>query len=261
MDPSEFDSFHDLIVVQELSRGGVREFQDGLLPGLLISMPVILNYARDEQWKAKIVSQYAQDLIYSGALLTHGRCMTGEKRICLAITEPFAGSDVSGLRTTAKLSKDGSHYIVNGVKKWITNGTWCDYFVTAVNTPKGLSVLLIERSEGLETKYIKTSHTSSAPGTSLVTLTDVKVPVENRLGAEGQGLRIVLSNFNHERWSMAASITRSSRLITEECMKWSTQRVLFGKPLIQQQVIRQKYVSVFWSTRRFNLTDMFTFLD
>lgn len=57
VEPSEFDSFHDLIVVQELARGGVREFQDGNLSGLLISMPIILNYARDERWKTKIVSQ------------------------------------------------------------------------------------------------------------------------------------------------------------------------------------------------------------
>lgn len=169
--------------------------------------------------------------------------MSGEKRICLAITEPWAGSDVAGLRTTAKRTEDGKHYMVSGTKKWITNGTWCDYFVTAVKTPKGLSVLLIERGPGVETKPIKTSYSSHAPGTSLVTFTDVKVPVENRLGEEGNGLRIVLSNFNHERWTMAASIIRTSRLITEECIKWSNQRVIFGKPLIEQPVIRQKYVS------------------
>lgn len=168
--------------------------------------------------------------------------MSGDKKICLAVTEPFAGSDVAGLRTTAELSPDGTHYIVSGTKKWITNGTWCDYFITAVKTAHGMSVLLIERGEGVETKPIKISYHSHAPGTSLVIFTDVKVPVGNLLGEEGKGFKIVLSNFNHERWMIAAMVIRLSRLVTEECMKWSHQRIIFGKPLIEQPVIRQKCV-------------------
>ena len=78
--------------------------------------------------------------------------MRGEKVICLAISDPNAGSDVAGLTCTAKLTEDGKHYIVNGTKKWITNGTFADYFVTAVRTGDegifGISMLLIERSEG-----------------------------------------------------------------------------------------------------------------
>lgn len=96
-----------------------------------------------------------------------------------------------------------SHHpqIVNGTKKWITNGVFSDYFVVGVNTGKGLSVLLIERGEGVETKPIKTSY-SPAAGTAYITFDNVKVPVENLLGKEDKGIHVILSNFNHERWTM-----------------------------------------------------------
>lgn len=111
------------------------------------------------------------------------------------------GSDVAGLRTTAVKTPDGKHYVVNGTKKWITNGIFSDYFVTGVNTGKGLSVLLIERGEGVETKAIKTSYSPTA-GTAYITFDNVKVPVENLLGEENKGIHVILSNFNHERWTM-----------------------------------------------------------
>jgi alkylation response protein AidB-like acyl-CoA dehydrogenase len=106
-------------------------------------------------------------------------------------------------------------------------------------TDKGLSVILIERGEGVETSAIKTSY-SPAAGTTFITFDNVKVPVENLLGEEIKGIHVILSNFNHERWMMACAVIRSSRLVTEECMKWSNQRLVFGKKLIEQPVIRQK---------------------
>jgi alkylation response protein AidB-like acyl-CoA dehydrogenase len=125
---------------------------------------------------------------------------------------------------------------VNGVKKWITNGVFADYFVTAVRTgPKnsgvnGLSLLLVERGDGLETKPIKTSYSASA-GTAYVSYDDVLVPVSNLLGKEGEGFKLIMHNFNHERWYIVAGVNRASRLIIEECLKWSKQRMVFGKPL------------------------------
>jgi hypothetical protein len=87
-------------------------------------------------------------------------CLQGKKFICLAITEPYAGSDVAGLRTTAKKDPTGKFYIVNGEKKWITNGVFCDFFTVAVRTggegAGGLSLLLLERGmPGLATKQMK----------------------------------------------------------------------------------------------------------
>ena len=168
--------------------------------------------------------------------------LRGEKTIVLAISEPFVGSDVASIRTRAQKTPDGKHYIVNGVKKWITGGPFADYFVTAVRTGTGksaadISMLLIERKHGVETKSISTS---AGTGTAYVTFEDCKVPVENIIGKEGRGFQVIMYNFNHERWVMIISTIAVCRKITEECFKWASQRHVFGKPLIQQPVIRNK---------------------
>ena len=98
---------------------------------------------------------------------------------------------------------------------------------------------MIPRGEGVETKSIKTSYSTTA-GTAWITFTDVRVPVRNTLGEEGGGIYVMLSNFNHERWVMCGSSARSQRLIAEECMKWAAQRKVFGKPLVSQAVVRAK---------------------
>ncbi|KAF1355398.1 acyl-CoA dehydrogenase-like protein [Delphinella strobiligena] len=219
----EFDYFHDLILGQEMARANARGFQDGNMVGMTIALSVVLQFANDETYKKKLA-----DEVFSG-----------KKKICLAITEAFAGSDVAGIRTTAVKTPDGKHYIVNGTKKWITNGTFCDYFVTGVKTDKGLSVVVIPRSEGVKTKPIKTSYSATA-GTAFVTFDDVKVPVENLLGKENKGIYTILANFNHERWMVCCASIRLSRMVTEECMKWANQRLVFGKKLMDQPVIRQK---------------------
>jgi len=170
-------------------------------------------------------------------------CMKGEKIICLAISEPFAGSDVADIKCTAVKSQCGKFYIVNGVKKWITQGYNADYFTTAVRTGgegvRGISVLLIERGEGVETKKIKTSYSGGA-GTTYIIFENAKVPVANLLGQENSGFKCIMNNFNHERWFITASINAHSRRVTEESFKWAHQRKVFGKPLIEQPVIRQK---------------------
>ncbi|KAI8877986.1 acyl-CoA dehydrogenase NM domain-like protein [Backusella circina FSU 941] len=218
----EFDYFHEMIVHEELGRWKVRGFDDGVIGGMVISVPTILNFGTPEM-KQKIIPEL----------------FAGRKRMSLAITEPFAGSDVARIRTTAKRTADGKHFIVNGVKKWITGGCWADYFSVAVRTEKGISMLLIERSEGVETKLIKTSYSPSA-GTAYVTFENVLVPVENLLGKEDHGFLVVLSNFNHERWVMLTGSSIACRLVIEECFKWANQRKVFGKRLIDQPVIRNK---------------------
>lgn len=95
-------------------------------------------------------------------------------------------------RCSAKRTADGKHFIVNGVKKWITNGTFADYFSVAVKTEKGITMLLIERDDNVETKAIKTSYGASA-GTSYITFENVKVPVENILGEEGKGFFVIMA--------------------------------------------------------------------
>lgn len=223
VDGKDYDYFHDLIVSQEICRANMRGFQDGNMAGMTISLTAVHQWLKDDALR----EQVSQEVL------------SGKKKICLAVTEAFAGSDVAGLRTTAELSEDGEHYIVNGTKKWITNGVWCDYFVTGCKTDKGFSVLLIERTDDVETKMIKTSY-STAAGTAYIEFNNVKVPKRNLLGPEHKGFVVIMSNFNHERWMMAGMVSRWQRTVTEECMKWAHQRIVFGKPLIAQPVIRQK---------------------
>ncbi|KAL4803403.1 acyl-CoA dehydrogenase/oxidase [Aspergillus unguis] len=219
----EFDYLHDLIVAQELTRVNARGFQDGNMAGMTISLTAVQSWLRNEPLRAKITEEV----------------LSGKKKMCLAVTEAFAGSDVAGLRTTAEKTPDGKHYIVNGTKKWITNGMWADYFVTACRTAKGFSVLLIPREAGIETSQIKTSY-STAAATSFVEFINCKVPVENLLGEEDKGFIVVMSNFNHERFMMVCSSVRTCMTVVEECLKWCNQRIVFGKRLIDQPVIRQK---------------------
>ncbi|KAJ2922838.1 hypothetical protein H1R20_g14255, partial [Candolleomyces eurysporus] len=224
--PEEFDYFHELIITQELARTCLRGYADGLVGGMVIGLPPVLNFGSDEL-KARVLPEV----------------FSGKKFICLAISEAHAGSDVMGLRTTAVKSEDGKHWIINGTKKWITNGTFADYFTVGCKTEDGFTVIFVERGPGVETKPIKTSYSSSA-GTAFITFDNVKVPIENTLGEEGAGLFVILSNFNHERFVMCCASARSQRVIIEEALHWVNQRKVFGKPLHSQAVIRSKLAAM-----------------
>ncbi|KAI0035417.1 acyl-CoA dehydrogenase NM domain-like protein [Vararia minispora EC-137] len=224
--PEEFDYFHELIISQELARMGARGFADGLLGGTVIGLPPVLNFGSPELQRKVVPDIFA-----------------GKKFICLAISEAHAGSDVAGITTTAVKSEDGKDWIINGEKKWITNGHFADYFTVGCKTENGLTAILVPRTEGLSTKPIKTSYSSTA-GTAYVTFDNVRVPVGNTLGPEGGGIFVILSNFNHERWAMCCGSARSQRAVVEECLKWVNQRKAFGKPLSSQAVIRSKLASM-----------------
>lgn len=224
--PDELDYFTRYIVNYEFYGNMPVGLSDGLSAGINIGLPPILYFGTEAQ-KQKFVPPV----------------LLGEKRICLAITEPSGGSDVAGLLTTAKLSADGTHYVVNGIKKWITGGTGADIFVTAVRTGKaghnGLSFLVIERSEGVTTSKIKTSY-SGAASTALVMFENVKVPRENLVGPENGAFKMIMANFNHERWLIVHSFLGPIRRVVADCYRWAMQRRAFGKRLVDQPVIRYK---------------------
>ncbi|RXW24272.1 hypothetical protein EST38_g1576 [Candolleomyces aberdarensis] len=227
--PEEFDYFHELIMGQETVRVLARGYIDGLGGGTYIGLPPIMNFGQPA-----LRQKIAQEVF------------AGKKFCSLAITEAFAGSDVAGLRCTAKRVENGSQngWILTGTKKWITNATFADYFTVGARTEQGgLVVLLVERQEGIDTKPIKTSY-SPAAGTGYITFDNVFVPYENTLGKENKGLQVILSNFNHERWGMVTASVGSQRLIVEECLKWVNQRKVFGKPLHNQAVIRAKIAAM-----------------
>ncbi|KAF9468151.1 acyl-CoA dehydrogenase/oxidase [Collybia nuda] len=219
--PEEFDYFHELIMGQEVARINARGYYDGCGGGTYIGLPPILNFGKPAI-RDKIVREVFE----------------GKKLVCLAITEAFAGSDVAGLKCHAKRVDGG--WVVTGTQKWITNATFADYFTVGCRTDQGgMVVLVIERGPGVETKPIKTSYSTTA-GTGYITFENVHVPYENTLGSDNGGLQVILSNFNHERWGMSCGSVGGQRYIVEECLKWATQRQVFGKPLTSQAVIRSK---------------------
>ncbi|KAJ7637691.1 acyl-CoA dehydrogenase [Mycena polygramma] len=222
--PEEFDYFSELILAQEGTRFNARGYLDGLGGGTYIGLPPVMNFGQPAL-RDKILEEV----------------FSGKKLICLAITEAFAGSDVAGLKCFAQKTDKG--WVVTGTKKWITNGTFADYFTVGCRSEKGMVVLLIERGPGVETKQIKTSYSTTA-GTAYITFDEVLVPFENTLGEDGNGLQVILSNFNHERWGMTCGSISSQRMIVEECMKWASQRKVFGKPLTSQPVIRSKLAAM-----------------
>lgn len=142
----------------------------------------------------------------------------GQKVICLAITEPSAGSDVAAIKTVAK--REGDYYIVNGNKKWITCGVFADYFTVAVRTGekgmRGISVLLLERDTmpGISTKQMDCTGVWPS-GTTYIEFDEVKVPVSNLIGEENKGFGVIMKNFNHERWGFAVQANRFSRCLLE----------------------------------------------
>ncbi|KAK9466877.1 acyl-CoA dehydrogenase/oxidase [Lipomyces arxii] len=229
--PEQWDHFHEMILTDEITRAGSGGLVWNLLGGYGIGAPPVVKFATPE----------TKQRVLPGLL-------AGDKRICLCITEPDAGSDVANLTTSAKLTPDGKHYIVNGEKKWITNGIWADYFTVAVRTGgegmSGVSLLLLEKTmPGLNVRRMDCSGVWSS-GTTYVTFEDVKVPVENLIGKENQGFKVIMTNFNHERLGIIIQATRFSRVCYEESMKYAHKRRTFGKRLIDHPVIRAKLANM-----------------
>lgn len=223
---SEWNGFHDFILWDELYRGAPSI--SSAFIGLVVGAPPLKQYA-SPALQAKILPEI----------------LSGQKRICLAITEPSAGSDVRSVTTTAEKTPDGKHYIVNGEKKWITNGMFSDYFMTLVRTggpgAAGLSMLLIPRDVGgIMTRKIEIGATGMS-ATTYITFEDVKVPVEYLVGDEGMGFKYTMSNFNHERLWIAYQALRGARICLEDAMIWCQKREAFGKTLIEQPVVRHKF--------------------
>jgi len=234
LEPRDFDLWHEYLANQEFARSVPTGVRNGISGGMAISLPAIAQFANN-------MPPSQRESIVEEIIL-------GKKRSCLAISEPHAGSDVAKIVTVAKKSKCGRFYIVNGIKKWITAGMNADLFSTAVRTGGpghgGISFLLIDRThprtaEGVSVKHVKTSDCKAA-ATAWVYFDDAYVPVENLMGKENKGFKLMMANFNHERWLICAGIMGGIRMALQECFLWASQRVVFGKKLIEQPVIRYK---------------------
>ncbi len=172
-----------------------------------------------------------------------GPLARGERLGCFALSEPGSGSDAAGMRTTAL--RDGDAYVVNGTKNWITNGKEADLCVLIVHTDpserhKGISALVVDRRESpygigkVEDKLgIKGSST-----TSLV-FEDLRVPVANRLGEEGDGFKVAMSTLDGGRIGIAAQALGIARIAFEEALAYSREREAFGKKIGDFGAIRE----------------------
>jgi acyl-CoA dehydrogenase len=158
-----------------------------------------------------------------------------------AVTEPGAGSDVMGIRTTAR--KTGSDYVLNGSKMWITSAGVADwYFVLALSNPargaRGMSAFVVPaKSPGITVGKKEKTMGQRASDTRGITFSDVVVPEANRIGAEGRGWFLAMKAFEHTRPIVAAAGVGVARSAMEHAIRYSRERRAFGRPIAQQQAV------------------------
>src|SRR5438874_11715510 len=222
--PEEFggggvDDFrYSQVIAEELQFAGVAASGLGLTLHTDICLPYFLSLATDEQ-RARWLPG-----ISSGQLIT-----------AIGMTEPGIGSDLASMSTSA--IRDGDHYVVNGAKTFITNGINADLVITAVKTDPtqkhtGMSLLVVERGmEGFERGRNLDKIGLHSQDTAELFFTDVRVPVENLLGAEGEGFRYLVTNLPQERLSIAASGVAAVRAALGWTLDYVKDRTAFGQPI------------------------------
>ena len=217
---------------QQLSRLGG---SGGLLASLFshnIGLPPVLRYG----------SEALQQRVIPPVL-------RGEKIAALAITEPSGGSDVAALRCTA--TRDGSDYVINGEKVFITSGMRADYITVAVRTGEagskgsgGISMILVPADVSGLSRIRLEKMGWWCSDTAHLRFDNVRVPAANLLGEEGAGFKIIMTNFNGERLAMSAMALGFAQACFDEALDWARQRKTFGSTLMEHQVIRHKLVDM-----------------
>lgn len=211
------------IQYEETARAGVTFGGSGV--HVLLALPYLKMLATDEQ-KARYFPNF----------------VSGEEMWALAMTEPGAGSDVAGMRTTAK--RDGDHYVLNGAKTFITGGVHADRVIVCARTSPpqendrrfGISLFAVNtHSEGytvgrkLDKLGLRTSDTAE------LSFEDVRVPVEDLLGEENQGFSYLGRNLPSERWGIAHGAYAQAEAAIRFAQQYVQQRIIFGKPVASFQ--------------------------
>jgi acyl-CoA dehydrogenase len=163
------------------------------------------------------------------------------KLASFCLTEPDAGSDVSGMRTTAV--KHGDKYVLNGSKCFITNGGHADYFTVYAKTDKdaghrGISAFVVEREWGVQVDKKEDKLGQRASNTATISFNDVEVPAENLLGEENKGFKLAMMTLDRTRPGVAAMATGIARAAFEFATDYSKERVQFGVPIAMHQAIQ-----------------------
>jgi alkylation response protein AidB-like acyl-CoA dehydrogenase len=205
------------ILAEQVAAAGIAGSGLGLTLHNDICLPYFLSYADETQrqrWLPGIAS--------------------GQSICAIAMTEPGAGSDLSGIATAAR--RDGGDYVVNGAKTFITNGINADLVITAVRTGedrhRGLSLLVLERGmPGFERGRNLDKLGMHAQDTAELSFADVRVPVSNRLGAENEGFMLLTGKLPQERLSIAVSALAEARAAFEETLSYVKNRKAFGTTL------------------------------
>ena len=226
----ELDLFYTVIFLEELQKVNSGGFAASMWAHNYLAM-THLNKEGNENIKEKY-------LVPS---------ITGEKIGCLCITEPFGGSDVAGMRTTAV--KKGDTYVINGSKTFITNGIYSDYLVvTAKTNPedkhKGISIFVIDR----ETKGISSTKLNKlgwrASDTAEIAFDNVIIPASNLMGEENKGFGYIMQHFALERLIMGINAHARAEFALDYTIQYMSERKAFGKTIDTFQVLRHKVVDM-----------------
>ena len=226
--PSEYGGIglshlEQVIACEELA-WGCAGVATSIIANDLANLPLILG-ATEEQ-KKRLLTPFSERLKFSS--------------FCL--TEPGAGSDVAGMSTTARL--EGDHYVLNGSKCFITNGGYADQFtvfatVDKAKKHKGITCFVVEgRPQGLTVGKHENKMGQRASNTVTLTFEDVRVPVANRIGQEGEGFRIAMETLDNSRPLTAIIAVGIARAGLEHSLEYSASRHTFGKPIREHQAIQ-----------------------
>jgi alkylation response protein AidB-like acyl-CoA dehydrogenase len=221
------DFRYNSVIIEEVAETAIGGSGLGITLHNDICLPYFLNLANEEQKQRWLPG------ICSGELVT-----------AIAMTEPGIGSDLASMTTTAV--RDGDVYVVNGSKTFITNGINADLVITAVKTDpsqrhKGMSLVVIERgTEGFERGRNLEKIGLHSQDTAELFFTDARVPVENLLGAEGEGFRYLVTNLPQERLSIAVAGLANARAAYRWTLEYTKERQAFGQPVAGFQNTRFK---------------------
>jgi hypothetical protein len=237
------DFFYTVIFLEELQRVNSGGFAAAMWAHNYLAM-THLNAEGDERIKEKYLSA----------------SISGEMIGCLCVTEPFCGSDVAAMRTTAV--KKGDKYIINGSKTFITNGVYSDYLVVAAKTApelgnKGMSMFVIDRdTKGVSaTKLNKLGWRASDTGE--IAFDNVEIPAENLMGEEGKGFSYIMQHFASERLIMGINAHARAEFALEYAMDYMKEREAFGRSIDKFQALRHiiaQRVSEVEMAKTFNYT-------